>query len=70
MAAERKEREREVAADLAKVREVAVLEAAKVVLAEREAVAAALAEEREEVTERAAEMVETLTQEVGKTEKG
>ena len=69
MAAERKEREREVAADLVKVREVAVLEAAKVVLAEREAVAAALAEEREEVTERAAEMVETLTQEVGKTEK-
>ena len=66
MAAERKER----SADLAKVREVAVLEAAKVVLAEREGIAAALAQEREEVEKRAAEMVETLTQEVGKTERG
>ena len=66
MTAERKEREREVA----RVREVAVLEAAKVVLAEREGIAAALAEEREEVEKRAAEMVETLAQEVGKTEKG
>ena len=68
-AAERKEREKEVAAGMANVREVAVLEAAKVVLAERHGIATALAKEQEEMERKAAEMAETLSKEVGKTEK-
>ena len=67
-ATERKEREREVAAGMAIAREVALLEAAKIVLVERQGIATALAQEQEEVARKAAEMAEILSKEVGKTE--